>query len=225
MVAHRSKLLAVCGMITVVLQFCSMGAGCLAQSGAKNPAGNRELMNDWVQQKRNLKKKIVEELRSRHRLPKTGYVEFEARIKRNPARPDDYIVEIENFRAFNTTESRSGSAPIAAGSPVPDGTAGPSGSIPSHIRGTIELSGRGTITERFTFQEVLNGGAGKLDHQSIADLPVSSSAAVPSDDLKAGEGDSTSTDRGRVEDRETGVEKEQADAKEPKSWWRRLLGL
>lgn len=225
MAMNRSKLLIGCGILMGVLQLAGAVDGCLAQSGSRRSGGNQELMNDWVKQKQKLKNRIIEELRSRQQLPERGHVEFEAKVKRNPAKPDDYIVEIEKFRVYDTYNTTTEHTIAGSNTSQLNHISEPPAAVPTYVRGTIDFSGRAGYPEKFTFQEVLQGGAANLDPRSFDDLPIGQSAAAS----KVGGGprgnDRVAAGGHQGEDLKGGSDALKKEAKESKSWWRRLLGL
>lgn len=174
---------------------------CPAQQ-ATTPGGNRALMEEWKSKQNIIKQEIYEKLKREGQLPKSGTIEFEARVKADPNNKDRVQIQINNVRIIDN-EQRGPGDPVRV-------RANPAGGDPYVSKHTIRVPA-------VEYRDIeLKGGEVIRDYVEFRNI-----------DLPGGPAGSRETVQNNAAPEKPPQPAQPPPPPEPeqKSWWKKLFGM
>ncbi len=174
---------------------------CLAQQ-ANTPGGNRALMEEWKSKQNIVKQEIYEKLKQEGQLPKSGIIEFEARVKADPRDKDKVQIQINDVRVIDQDQRGPGRQVRVRANPAGNEpyVSKQSMRVPGVEYRDIEMKGGVVIQDRVEFRNIDMPGGGLSSREPVQNIPAPESAPLA-------------------------VQPPAAPEPEQKSWWKKLFGM
>lgn len=187
----------------IIFAFVLLGAYSLCQAQQANtPGGNRALMEEWKSKQNIVKQEIYEKLKREGKLPKSGFIEFEARVKADPKDKDKVQIQINEIRVMDQEQRGSAGQVRVRANPAGNEPyiSKHSMKVPNVEYRDIEMKGGVVIKDRVEFRNIDMPGGGISSREAVQNIPAPENPPLSAQPPPAPE-------------------------PEQKSWWKKMFGM